>query len=68
MIMQRTISAMSAKGSVNHNAANVRAENCRRNSSFFISDIGRYCNVNIKTSLSRIALKKHWKDSMPSRL
>lgn len=61
--MQRTISAMVGKGSVNHNSRKFRAENVDGTRTHLNID---YCNENIKTVITN-CLMKHWKDTMPSR-
>lgn len=61
--MQRTISAMVGKGSVNHNSRKFRAENVDGTRTHLNID---YCNENIKTVITNY-LMKHWKDTMPSR-
>ena len=65
--MQRTISAMVGKGSVNHNSRKFRAENVDGTRTHLNID---YCNENIKTvyhelfdeALERYNAKKIWSD------
>ena len=61
--MQRTISAMVGKGSVNHNSRKFKAENVDGERSHFNID---YCNEPIKKIYHEL-LMKHSKDTTKSR-
>ncbi len=61
--MQRTISAMVGKGSVNHNSRKFKAENVDGSRTHLNID---YCNENIKKVITN-CLMKHLKSTTISR-
>ena len=61
--MQRTISAMVGKGSVNHNSRKFKAENVDADRSHLNID---YCNESIKKSITNCSMK-HSKDTTLNR-
>lgn len=61
--MERTISAMIGKGSVNHNTRAFTAKNVDKNRS---ADNVEFCQEDIKQVYHRL-LMKHWNDIMQNR-